>query len=78
MITIWLVHVLNMCLKMLIIFFEKIGYFMEKYRIHHGFSNLNKSIMQIEQATVLSSEEHGHSFKLNLINIQLKVRLCRN
>ena len=44
---------------------NKIAYFREKYRIQHDFSNLNKAIKQIEQASVLSGEEkltaYGHS-----------------
>ena len=36
---------------------NKIAYFREKYRIQHDFSNLNKTIKHIEQASVLSSEE---------------------
>ena len=36
---------------------NKIAYFREKYRIQHDFSNLNKAIKMIEQASVLSSEE---------------------
>ena len=36
---------------------NKIAYFREKYRIQHEFSNLNKAIKQIEQASVLSDEE---------------------
>ena len=36
---------------------NKIAYFREKYRIQHGFSNLNKAIKMIEQASVLSGEE---------------------
>ena len=31
--------------------------FREKYRIQHDFSNLNKAIKMIEQASVLSGEE---------------------
>ena len=42
---------------------NKIAYFREKYRIQHDFSNLNKAIKQIEQASVLSGETaYGHSF----------------
>ena len=36
---------------------DKIAYFREKYRIQHDFSNLNKAIKMIEQASVLSGEE---------------------
>ena len=36
---------------------NKIAYFREKYRIQHDFSNLNKAIKMIEQASVLSGEE---------------------
>ena len=36
---------------------NKIGYFREKYRIQHDFSNLNKAIKQIEQVYVMSGEE---------------------
>ena len=39
------------------IFGNKIAYFREKYRTQHDFSNLNKSIRMIEQASVLSGEE---------------------
>ena len=39
------------------IFRNKIAYFREQYRIQHDFSNLNKAIKQIEQASVLSDEE---------------------
>ena len=38
---------------------NKIAYFREKYRTPHDFSNLNKAIKQIEQASVLSSEEQS-------------------
>ena len=38
---------------------NKIAYFREKYRIQHDFSNLNKAIKQIEQASVLSGEEQS-------------------
>ena len=38
---------------------NKIAYFREKYRIQHDFSNLNKFIKQIEQASVLSGEEQS-------------------
>ena len=38
---------------------NKIVYFREKYRIQHDFSNLNKAIKQIEQASVLSGEEQS-------------------
>ena len=31
---------------------NKIAYFREKYRIQHDFSNLNKAIKMIEQASV--------------------------
>ena len=36
---------------------NKIAYVREKFRIQHDFSNLNKAITQIEQASVLSGEE---------------------
>ena len=36
---------------------NKIAYSREKYRIQHDFSNLNKAIKMIEQASVLSGEE---------------------
>ena len=36
---------------------NKIVYFREKYRIQHEFSNLNKAIKMIEQASFLSDEE---------------------
>ena len=36
---------------------NKIAYFREKYRIQRDFSNLNKAIKMIEQASVLSGEE---------------------
>ena len=36
-----------------------IAYFRENYRIQHDFSNLNKSIKQIEQAAVSSGEEQS-------------------
>ena len=39
---------------------NKIAYFREKYRIQHDFSNLNKAIKIIEQASVLTA--YGHSF----------------
>ena len=39
----------------MIMIWEQVAYFREKYRIQH--SNLNKAIKQIEQASVLSSEE---------------------
>ena len=38
---------------------NKIAYFREKYRIQHDFSNLHKSIKQIEQASVLIGEEQS-------------------
>ena len=38
---------------------NKIAYFREKYRIQHDFSNLNKAIKMIEQASVLSDEEQS-------------------
>ena len=38
---------------------NKIAYFREKYRIQHDFSNLNKAIKQIEQASVLNGEEQS-------------------
>ena len=47
---------------------NKIADFREKYRIHHDFSNLNKTIKQIEQVYVMRGEEkslltgYGHSF----------------
>ena len=56
----WSVHVLNMCLIMQILSWEiNKTYFREKYRIQHDFSNLNKAIKQIEQASVLSGEEQS-------------------
>ena len=39
---------------------NKIAYFREKYRIQYVFSNINKAIKQIEQASVLTA--YGHSF----------------
>ena len=36
---------------------NKIAYFREKYRILHDFSNLNKAIKMIEQASVLGGED---------------------
>ena len=36
---------------------NKIAYFREKHRIQHDFSNLNKAIKMIEQASVWSGEE---------------------
>ena len=41
------------------IFGNKIAYFREQYRIQHDFSNLNKAVKHIEQASVLSSEEQS-------------------
>ena len=41
------------------IFGNNITYCREKYRIKHDFSNLNKAIKQIEQASVLSGEEQS-------------------
>ena len=38
---------------------NKIAYFIETYRIHHDFTNLNKAIKQIEHASVLYSEEQS-------------------
>ena len=38
---------------------NKIAYFCENYRIQHDFSNLNKAIKQIQQASVLSVEEQS-------------------
>ena len=39
------------------IFGNKLAYFREKYRIQRDFSNLNKAIKMIEQASVLIGEE---------------------
>ena len=36
---------------------NKIAYFREKHRIQHDFSNLNKAIKMMKQASVLSGEE---------------------
>ena len=38
---------------------HKIAYFTEKCRIQHDFSNLNKAIKQIEQASVLSGKQES-------------------
>ena len=38
---------------------NKITYSPQKYRIQHDFSNLNKAIKMIEQASVLRSEEQS-------------------
>ena len=38
---------------------NKITYFIEKYRIQHDFSYVNKAIKQIEQASVWSSEDQS-------------------
>ena len=38
---------------------NKIEYFREKNRIQYDFSNLNKAIKQIEQASVLSGEQQS-------------------
>ena len=38
---------------------NKIAYFNEKYKVQHDFSNLNKAIKMIEQASVLSGEEQS-------------------
>ena len=58
MITVWSVHVLNMCPNNAnSILGNKIAYFREKYMIQHDFSNLNKAIKQIEQVYVMSGEE---------------------
>ena len=40
---------------------NKIAYFREKCRIQHDILNLNKSIKQIEQASVLSGEKQSPS-----------------
>ena len=38
---------------------DKIAYLREKYRIQHDFSNLNKAMKMIVQASVLSGEEQS-------------------
>ena len=49
---------------------NKIAYFREKYRIQHDFSNLNKAIKMIEQASVLSGEVKSLIVKYNQYTVE--------